>query len=61
MQVAVEGGFAADADGFALGRQRSGVTPPGCFVQPGAVGFAKVFAQPIRVACGQVTNGVDAL
>ena len=60
VQVALKRGFAAHADGFALGLDRAVIAAPGGLVQPGAVAFAKVVHQPGQLACGQVADGVDA-
>ena len=61
MQVAVERGLAAHGHRFTLGDNRSFITAARHFKHPCPGGLAKGGHQPVALACGQVTNGVNAM
>ena len=61
VQIALEGGFAADADWLALKHDRAFVAAPGGFVQPAAMALAEVLEQPFGRARGQIADAVDAV
>ena len=60
VQVAGEGGFAADAHGLAVGDNGAVVAPPRGLVQPCAVAFAEGLHEPKGVARGKLAQGVYA-
>jgi hypothetical protein len=60
VQVALEGGFAADRLGLAVGDDRPLVAAVRGLVQPGAVALAEVLDQEGRVGAASVADGVDA-
>ena len=61
VQVALERGFAAHADGLALGHYRSVILAVGGGVQPGSRAFAKGSLQPLRLAGCELPNRLNAM
>ncbi len=61
VQVALEGGLAAEAHRLAVGDHRALVASPARLVQPCAIALAEVLDQPGLLARGEVADGVQAM